>query len=121
VRGKVKATAEQFCLRVDDFDGADPDGYRKSVVALLTTKYKADFDNSFAQVEKLGIQAGQKGQGVVKASGIQDIDSDSATVLVAHDNTITTSEGTIQRHHRWSVSLVKVGSRWLVDNFVQVS
>lgn len=121
VRGKVKATAEQFCLRVDDFDGGDPDAYRKGVTALLTTKYKAEFNSQFEQIEKLGIQSGQKGQGSIKATGIQDLDADSATVLVAHDNTITSAQGTVQRHHRWAVSLVKVGSRWLVDDFTQVS
>jgi hypothetical protein len=120
-RARVEATAEQFCLRVDQFDGSNPDAYRKSVTAMLTTKYKAEFDKSFQQVEQLGIQSGQKGQGAVKASGIQDLDSDSATVLVAHDNTITSPDGTVQRHHRWVVSLVKVGGKWLVDDFTQVS
>lgn len=120
-RSKVKAVAEQFALRVDNFDGTKPDAYRTSVTAMLTTKYKAEFNSQFEQIEKLGIQAGQKGVGDVKASGVQDIDSDSATVLVVHDNTITSSDGTIQRHHRWTVSLVKVGSKWLVDDFTQVS
>lgn len=121
VRSRVTATAEQFALRVDDFDGSKPDAYRKSVTAMLTTKYKAEFNSQFEQIQKLGIQAGQKGKGVVRASGLQDIDADSATVLVVHDNTITSAQGTTERHFRWAVDLVKVGGKWLVDDFTQVS
>lgn len=115
------ATAEQFCLRVDGFDGDNPDAYRKSVTALLTTKYKADFEKQFEQIEKLGIQKGQKGKGTVLASGIATIDKDSATVLVVHDNTITSASGSGQQHSRWTVTLDKVGGRWLVDDFTPVS
>ena len=50
-RARAVATAEQFCLRVDGFDGDDPDGYAESVTALLTTKYKADFEKEFEQIK----------------------------------------------------------------------
>lgn len=120
-RARVVATAEQFCLRVDGFDGDDPEGYRESVSALLTTKYKSDFAKEFAQIEQTGLQEGQKGKGTVLASGIQTIDEDSATVLVVHDNTITSAAGTGKQHSRWIVTLDKVGGRWLVDDFRPVS
>lgn len=120
-RARAVATAEQFCLRVDGFDGDDPDGYRTSVSALLTTKYKADFEKEFAQIEQAGIQKGQKGEGEILASGIQTIDDDSASVLVVHDNTITSAAGTGKQHSRWIVNLDKVGGRWLVDDFQPVS
>ena len=120
-RARAVATAEQFCLRVDGFDGDNPDAYRKSVSALLTTKYKADFEKEYAQIEQTGLQKGQKGKGAVLASGIQTIDDDSASVLVVHDNTITSAAGSGKQHSRWIVSLDKVGGRWLVDDFRPVS
>ena len=118
---KVVAVAEQFCLRVDAFDGDHPEEYQKSVTEMLTTKYKKAFDTEFAAIQQLGIQKGQKGKGTVIASGIGSLDADSATVLVVHDNTITSSAGTTQRHSRWSVELDKVDGRWLVDDFTPVS
>ena len=120
-RARVKATAEQFCLRVDAFNGDDPDAYKKSVTAMLTTKYKKAFDTEFAAIQQLGIQKGQTGKGTIVASGVGDIDEDSATVLVVHDNTITSDAGTTERHSRWTVNLNKVDGRWLVDDFTPVS
>jgi hypothetical protein len=120
-RHTVVAVAEQFCLRVDGFDGDDPDGYRKQVLPLLTTKYKRAFETQFQAIEQLGVQRGQKGKGTVVVSGIGTMDEDSATVLVVHDNTITSQSGTVQRHYRWTIDLNKVGGRWLVDDFTPVS
>jgi Mce-associated membrane protein len=120
-RHKVVAIAEQFCLRVDAFNGDDPDAYKKSVTAMLTTKYKKAFDTEFAAIQQLGIQKGQTGKGTIVASGVGDIDEDSATVLVVHDNTITSDAGTTERHSRWTINLNKVDGRWLVDDFTPVS
>ena len=120
-RHRVVAVAEQFCLRVDAFNGDDADTYRKLVTEMLTTKYKKAFDTEFAAIEQLGIQKGQTGKGTIVASGVGEMDDDSATVLVVHDNTITSSAGTTQRHSRWSIDLVKVDGKWLVDDFTPVS
>jgi Mce-associated membrane protein len=121
VQHKVVAVAEQFCLRVDAFDGDHPDEYQKSVTQMLTTKYKKAFDTEFAAIQKLGIQKGQNGKGTIVASGVGSLDSDCATVLVVHDNTITSSAGTTERHSRWTVDLNKVDGKWLVDDFTPVS
>ena len=120
-RHEVVAVAEQFCLRVDAFDGDDPDKYRALVTAMLTTKYKKAFETEFGAIEQLGIQKGQKGEGTIVASGVGEMDDDSATALVVHDNTITSSAGTTQRHSRWTIDLVKVDGKWLVDDFTPVS
>jgi hypothetical protein len=120
-RHQAVAVAEQFCLRVDAFNGDDPAGYRKLVTEMLTTKYKKSFETEFAAIEQLGIQKGQKGKGTVVASGVGEMDDDSATILVVHDNTITSASGTTQRHSRWTVDLNKVDGTWLVDDFTPVS
>jgi hypothetical protein len=116
-REKAIAVADQFCLRMDNLDGSDPDGYTKRVKQLLTTKLKAAFDEQFDAVQKLQTDTSVKGQGTILASGISDIDPDSATVLVAHDTLVTSASGNVQRHARWTVTLRKIDGRWLVDNW----
>ena len=102
-------------------DGSDPEGYVADVSEMLTTKQKAKFTQEFAEFQKLGIEPGLKGTGTILASGLADMDDDSATVLVAHDSAVQAKEGTTQRHYRWSVTLRKVGDTWLVDDFTPVS
>lgn len=120
-RHTVVAVAEQFCLRMDAVDASDLDGYKKRVAELLTTKQKAKFTSEFGQIEKLGLDKDLKGTGTVLASGVTDLDQDSATVLVAHDSSVKASTGTTERHYRWTVSLRKVHGDWLVDDFTPVS
>jgi hypothetical protein len=120
-RHQAVAVAEQFCLRMDGVDGSDPDGYVKKVSELLTTKQKTKFEQEFTDFQKLGVDKALKGTGTILASGLSDIDPDSATVLVAHDSSVVATTGTTQRHYRWSVSLRMVGGHWLVDDFTQVS
>jgi hypothetical protein len=120
-RHEVVAVAEQFCLRMDAVDASDVDGYKKRVSELLTTKQKAKFTSEFAQFQKLGLDKDLKGTGTILASGLGDIDQDSATVLVAHDSTVKASTGTTERHYRWTVALRKVHGDWLVDDFTPVS
>ena len=50
-----------------------------------------------------------------------DLDDDSATVLVAHDASVKTTQGDIEHHYRWNVDLVKVDGKWLVDDFEPVN
>ena len=120
-RHQVVAIAEQFCLRMDAVDASDIDGYKKRVSELLTTKQKAKFASEFEQFQKLGLDKELKGTGTILASGLSDIDQDSATVLVAHDSTVKASTGTTERHYRWTVALRKVHGAWLVDDFTPVS
>lgn len=120
-RHAAVALAEQFCLRMDGVDGSDVDGYKKRVAELLTTKQKAKFTSQFAEFEKVGVDKSLKGEGTILASGVSDIDQDSATVLVVHDSTVKATSGTTERHYRWTVSLRKVHGDWLVDDFTPVS
>ena len=120
-RHQVLAIAEQFCLRMDALDASDLSGYKKRVSQLLTTKQKAKFDTEFDAFQKLSLDPKLKGTGTILASGLSDIDEDSATALVAHDSTVTDSSGTNERHYRWTVALRRVHGHWLVDDFTPVS
>jgi len=122
-RRAAVVAAEEFALRMDNFQATSAAAYTDDVEKMMTTKGKADF----AQVEQVISQvftaaqptakAAKKGQqapkGKVVYVGISDIDDDSATVLVAHDTSVTNSAK--QLHFRWTVQLKKVDGKWLVD------
>jgi hypothetical protein len=120
-RARAQATAEQFALRMDNFDGAKLDAYINGITALLTTKAKTDFSSQFDAFKKVYSQGHAVGTGKVLAVGIGDSDSDSATVLVVHDATVKSDYGSQQRHFRWTISMTKVDGKWLVDNFSPVN
>ncbi|WP_158604338.1 hypothetical protein [Nocardioides mangrovicus] len=109
--------AEQFTLRLDAVDYKDLDGYSKRLRALLTPKMRSDFSDSFKTFTQAyqAIQISSKGS--VRAAGVQDIDADSATVLVIHDVTVTTKSCVQPPYKRMSVDLRKIGGKWLVDDF----
>jgi len=120
-RAAATNVATQFALRVDTFDGKDIDQYGKSIQALLTTKYKADFDKQFEPFKELYTEAKATSTGKILVSGVGSSDADSATVLVVHDAQVKSTVGDQQRHHRWSIDLVEVEGKWLVDEFTPVT
>lgn len=118
-RAAAVGVAQQFALRMDDFAAPSATAYVAGIEKLMTTKGKADL----AQVKSVMTQVfaaaqprtkGQQApQGHLVFSGVSDIDADSATVLVAHDTTVTGSSK--QLHFRWTVALKNIGGKWLVD------
>jgi Mce-associated membrane protein len=95
-------------LRMDKVDGTDFDTYIKGVNQLLTTKAKTKNDQVFDVMKQSYAAAKVKGTGKVLLTAVGDSDSDSATVLVVHDAAVTTTQGNIDHHYRWTVDLVKV-------------
>ena len=121
-RAEAVNAASQFALRMDTFDGKDMDSYSKKVQQLLTTKYKSEFDKQFQPFKQVYTQAQAVGTGKVVMSGVASYDDDSATVLVVHDGSVKSKLGQSQvRHQRWTIDLVKVDGRWLVDDFSPVN
>lgn len=118
-RQEVTAVAQQFALRLDAIDYKDLGAYQKGVEDLLTTKMKSDFKqnySAFAPAFK-AIEITSKGE--VRAAGVQDIDQDSATVLVIHDVDVT-AKGCVQPpYKRMKVELQKVQGTWLVSDFTE--
>jgi Mce-associated membrane protein len=120
-RAAASTVANQFALRMDKVDGTAFDGYLKGINQLLTTKAKTKNDKVFKVMKQSYEAAKVKGSGKVLLTAVGDSDEDSATVLVVHDASVTTTQGNIDHHYRWSVSLVKVKGSWLVDDFNPVS
>ena len=107
---------------MDNVDGTDFDGYIKSVNELLTTKAKTK-NNKVFDVMQAELRRPPRSRAPARCSltGVGDSDADSATVLVVHDADVTTTQGNIEHHYRWSVDLVKVNGDWLVDDFNPVN
>jgi hypothetical protein len=120
-RKEATAVAEQFALRMDNVDGSDFDGYIKGINELLTTKAKTENQKTFEAMKQSYAAAKVKGTGKVLVSGVSELDDDSASVLVAHDASVTTTQGDIERHYRWTVNVVKVNGEWRVDDFNPVN
>ncbi len=122
-RSAAVAAAEQFALRMDDFQAPTADQYQSRIEAMLTTKGKADFAQVKSVIGQVFTATQPTAQQVAKGAkaptgrivyaGVSDIDSDSATVLVAHDAGVNGSSKAL--HFRWTVTLKKIGSAWLVD------
>jgi hypothetical protein len=120
-RAAAANVASQFALRMDKVDGADFDGYIKGVNELLTTKAKTKNSEVFDVMKQSYEAAKVKGSGKVLLTAVGDSDDDSATVLVVHDADVTTSQGKIEHHYRWTVNVVKVKGSWFVDDFSPVT
>jgi Mce-associated membrane protein len=120
-RAAAVSVAEQFALRVDNFNGKSIDKYGKDIQALLTTKFKGEFDKEFAPFKEVFTQAAATGTGKILVSAVGSADDDSATVLVAHDALVKSKLGDQERHNRWSVSVVKIQGKWRIDDFSRVS
>ena len=125
-RERVMSTAEQFMLRLGNHDpsmldaqGQMPD-YRRLVEELSTTKLKTQLEGADFQIaEKITDQAGLTRSTQVFATGVESIDQDSATVLVAGlvTDSYTKQASPEPEAFRFSISLVKVDGAWLVDSF----
>jgi Mce-associated membrane protein len=120
-RAAAANVASQFALRMDKVDGTDFDGYIKGVNDLLTTKAKTKNTEVFNAMKQSYETAKVKGSGKVLLTAVGDSDEDSATVLVVHDADVTTTQGNIEHHYRWTVNVVKVNGDWLVDDFNPVN
>ncbi len=120
-RAAAAAVASQFALRMDNFKGTDIDAYVKGINELLTTKSKGEFSKEFEAFKQVYEQGKATGTGKVLLTGVGTSDDDSATVLVVHDAEVKSTIGNQERHHRWSIDLVKVKGEWLVDDFTPVN
>ena len=120
-RHEVARVAEQFTVRVNNYDSESVEDYKASVSEMLTTKFSDEFDKAMEDIVTSVQEAEMDSEGTVLASGVASIDQDSAEVLVVADADVKTVFDTRQRHFRWEISLVKVDGTWLVDDFTPVA
>lgn len=121
VRAEVADVAERFTAQVNNYDAGSVDDYQQRVGELLSTKFRAEFEEAMTEIVASVEEAEMDSRGTVLASGVATVDQDSARVLVVADAEVSTVFDSRQRHFRWEVSLVKVDGQWLVDDFTPVA
>lgn len=131
-RDEVMSVARQFMLAINTYgpglvdDKGQMPQYRSDVSALITPKFQASFDQSVTIAEQTAT-AGLTRAADVFATGVADLDQDSATVLVAGSftNSYKDKKGkTVDDEpapFRVAVSVVRIGGDWLVDDFSPVT
>ena len=133
-REAAMATTQQFVLRVNtygpkllDSNGQMPE-YRSLVKAVITPKFAVSFDQGVTVAEQSVKNYGVDRTCAVFATGVEQIDSDSAQVLVAGSFSETVKNKAGKRvsagepaPFRLRVSLDKIDGRWLVDSYQTVT
>jgi Mce-associated membrane protein len=133
-REAAMAATQQFVLRVNtygpsllDSSGQMPE-YRSRVKAVITPKFAVSFEQGVTVAEQSVQHYGADRTCAVYATGVEQIDSDSAQVLVAgsfsetlknkHGKRVSAGE---PAPFRLRVSLDKIDGRWLVDDYQTVT
>lgn len=138
-REAVMSQVEQFVLRLNTYgpDQLDDQGhmpdYEKQVTAVITPKFAADFEKSGLPIaEQTVAKAGLGRTAKIFGVGVDSIDGDSATAIVAaglngsspdpkHPNDAAKRIPLDPAVLRWSVTLVKTDGKWLVDDYTPVT
>ena len=131
-REQVMAQTRQFLLRMGtygpdllDDQGAMP-AYRDQVGEVITPKFKASFEKEAGVAEQLVAQSQAARVAEVFATGVSDVDPDSATALVAgtFTDTYVVKDEPVEGEpvpFRIEVSLVRIDGDWLVDDFTPLT
>lgn len=123
----LRQAAERFTETWNTFEAGEAQAYLDTVAPLLSTKFRAEFEEAGANVVT-GIEQQQlSSTGKVLADedevpliGIASLDDDSAQVLVVSDARRVSSGQRVVRYWRWQISFVKTDGEWLVDEFKEV-
>lgn len=131
-RDEVMSVGRQFMLAINTYgpnlvdDSGQMPQYRDDVTKLITPKFQASFDQSVTIAEQTA-KAGLTRSAEVFATGVSDLDQDSATVLVAGSfvNSYQNKKGKTVRDEpapfRVAVSIVRIDGTWMVDDFSPVT
>jgi Mce-associated membrane protein len=133
-REAAMAQTQQFVMRVNTYgprlldDQGQMPTYRSQVKAVITPKFAVSFDKSVTLAEQSVKTYRLARTCAVFSTGVEVIDSDSATVLVAGSIGQTAENRAGKRvstgepsPFRLRVSLDKVDGTWLVDDYQPVT
>ncbi|HKY58139.1 MAG TPA: hypothetical protein VJL80_08890 [Aeromicrobium sp.] len=112
--------ASDFAVTFNTYSSDEKADYQRRVKPLMTTAYYKDFikiSNVMFQVVKDRKQS--SGDVKVLSAAVENIDKDSASVIVAIDAAVrrSDSEQAVARRFRWQISMSKVRGEWRVRQF----
>ena len=117
--GEVKAAAEATATALVNIDYRDPDQSFEAVAATATGTFLDQYQASSDSLVELVTTFESVLEGAVSVSAVDDIDADSASVLVATEGTVSnaqTGEDTQVRNFRLLIKLVRQDDRWLAND-----
>lgn len=123
-RHQVIARANDFAVAYNTYDVNNLADYHQRLKGLLTPKYDAQFvEVTNAIFAALKDKKQVSGDAKVLATAVDNIDDDSADVIVAVDASIsnTDNKAAVLRHFRWKLSFAKTKGDWLISNFESVA
>lgn len=123
---EITSRAKDFAATYNTYSYDDLDDYQKRMKSLLTDSYNEQFveiTNALFPTLKKARQS--SGDPKVLAVALKSLGSNSATVLVAVDAKITTTDAkdkraSTMRHFRWELTFKKADGQWLIDDFQSV-
>jgi Mce-associated membrane protein len=122
-RNEAAAAARQAILNFTEIDPKALDAGLDRVTAGATGDFKAEYSRDRATLRKAYADNKLQARGEVLDSGVVAADRDSATVLLAVDQTVRRgAAGQPQlRHYRIQVEMARERGRWLVASLAFVS
>jgi len=138
-REEVMSQTEQFVLRLNTYgpDQLDSAGhlteYQQHVTEVITPKFATDFETDGLPIAEETVKtAGYGHSAEVFGIGVESLDGDSATVIIAAGVTGSypdpkDPDDATQRVDaredvlRWEVDLVNTDGEWLVDDYTPVT
>ena len=121
-RAGVEQVASRFASAVLTYDYRDLDKTKNAVLALSTGKFRTDYQQNFGGLSALFTATKGQSTATVKDVFVSGIEHDTATAIVVLDERGQGTSG--QRLNvDWylRLSLVKVKSKWRVDDLINLN
>jgi chlorite dismutase len=118
-RAELLASAEAAAESALSYDYRSLDSDRDAALQHMTESYGANYRTTFDQtVAAAAEESGASSTAIIQASGITAVGPDEATLLLFIDQTITHSDSEQPRQalNRVTISMVREGETWLVDD-----
>lgn len=121
-RRAAESVASRFASRLLTYDYNALDATKASVLRLSTGRFHSEYEQAFSGLNQLITATKGRSSAVVKDVFSSEIEGSTATAVVVLDQSVTGVSGTQRRLDAWiEASLVKAGSRWLVDDVTNLN
>jgi hypothetical protein len=113
---RLRQVSGQLVGALTTYDYQHLDGFRSSVLANATGAFARDFDSRFPALGDVLVADKSRATGTVSDIFVGAVDASRATTLVRVIYTVTGLSGTRQIGSYDTLTVLKVGGRWQVDD-----